>query len=143
VISGNGTGATIMSKSTFRCVNCFIGGLLQGGQHSVLFLVDSELVGSFLLNTKSLLRLRNTDQTANPDGNEFNNDSQLQADRVSSVLGPSIFSIFSSGFLDLVGARMATHDGDMTCESGSDVFCADPTNQIIGGGTSDCSSCMP
>jgi len=104
-----------------------------------------EVDGSFQAIRKSLIQLFNTDQNDNPDENIISDDSQLQADSNSEVRGPSTFSVFSTGFFEVVVARKAKHIGStMTCESGSDVFCDEPANQITGGGTSiDCSSCTP
>jgi parallel beta-helix repeat protein len=36
----------------------------------------------------------------------------------------------------------ATHDGSLSCFSGSDVVCRNPAARIIGGGTASCSSCF-
>ncbi len=141
--SGNGIGITA-NESVIRCFNCTFDEdslALSLLNHSLGTLIRSTVDGSYRAINKSLIKLVSTVQMDNPDGNVISDDSQLQADHNSSVLGPSTFSIFSSGFLASRGG-VATHDGDMTCESGSDVFCAEPTDQIIGG-TSDCSSCMP
>ena len=138
VITGNGTGATIIgTKSVFRCENCFIGGLLFGGGQSVLDLIDSELVGSFRVNSNTRLILDNIDQTDNPDGNQLNGDSQLHVFGGSTILGETQFRTFSTGLF----RENTTHDGDLFCNRGSDVVCR-PTTDIIGGGTSNCSSCF-
>ncbi len=142
--SGNGIGITA-NESVIRCFDCTFDEdslALAVLNHSLGTLIHSTVDGSYRAINKSLIKLRDTDQMDNPDGNVISDDSQLQADHNSSVLGPSTFSIFSSGFLASERGGFATHTGDMTCESGSDVFCDDPTTQIIDG-TSDCSSCMP
>ena len=111
--------------------------------NAVVTMRRSVVNGSFQAVLKSLIQLENTDQMTNPGENVISDDSQLQADIDSNVLGPSTFSVFSTGFFENDGTDEAHHSGNMTCESGSDVVCDDPTIQIIGGGTSDCSSCMP
>jgi hypothetical protein len=134
MITGNGIFATIMTASNFRCERCFIEGLLAGGTSS-LNLIDSELVGSFQVNTKSHLTLNNTDQTLNPDVNTLHTDSQLHMFRGSTILGETQVDAFSTG----VFRFGTTHTGDLMCSTGGDVVC--PRAMITG--TSNCSQCLP
>ena len=134
VIIGGSMSATVINASNFSCEKCSIKGTLLGGS-SVLTLIDSTLEGRFQIVQKSRMTLTNTVQKENP---TFNNavfhDSQLSIREGSTILGRTLFTAFSTGVL---GAG-TTHDGNLMCVSGGDVFCRGATIN----GTSNCSQCL-
>ncbi len=150
-VRGNGRDGVNVRQAAVRLTDCTIdavgsedGIAVLADRHSTAEIRNSEVTGSFAATRKSLIQLSNTTQIAIGIGlckkvcldNSISEDSQLLADD-SSVSGPSEFSHFSTGLL----LGDSKHNGDMTCESGSDVFCADPKTQIIGT-TSNCASCL-
>lgn len=148
-LTGNVVGGAILFGAVAIFDNCIFdetGIAVTATEHSTAVLRDSTVErGAYRANRKSIIELDDTDQIVNPSENSFTGGSQLRADVPSNIQGPSIFTDFSTGFFEVDGARKATHDGStMTCESGSDVFCDEPANNLTGGSTSiDCSSCTP
>jgi len=130
-------GGLACDPNSFICDSRLTWVAVGAGRHSTAAIRTSTVSGSFRAGEKSLIELRETNQIANPDRNRITENSQLRADDESSVFGDSVFSDFSTGLL----LEDSTHNGDMRCRDGSDVFCAAPGTQIIGG-TSDCSLCL-
>jgi len=148
-LTGNGVGGATLfgAVATFRdCIFDEAGIAVTATDHSRARLRDSTVTsGAYRANIKSIIELDDTDQIANPlvIGNRFTSGSQLNASVSSSIKGPSTFTNFSSGFLGSAGGgNVATHSGDITCRSVSDVFCPDPASIIDGGVTVGCASCI-
>ncbi len=146
-LTGNdGGGATLFGAVAIfdNCIFDEDGVAVTAGNHSTDRLRDSTVTsGAYRANRKSIIELENTDQIVNPSQNLFTSGSQLTAGPPSSIQGPSTFTNFSSGFLGSVGGgNVATHSGNITCRSLSDLFCPDPASIIDGGVTLGCASCI-
>jgi hypothetical protein len=131
VIIGGSRSATLIGMSTFSCEKCSIEGALRGGD-STFSLIGSTLKGRFQV-ARSRIDLTDTVQTENPTFNALFHDSQLNVRGVSTILGLTRFTAFSTGvfFSD-------THTGDLMCLSGGDAVCPGATIN----GTSNCPQCL-
>jgi len=146
-LTGNVRGGAGVSGARVTFENCTIdeaGDAVSANDHATAILRDSTVIsGAYRANRKSIIELDDTDQGVNPSENRFTSGSQLTASVLSHIKGPSTFTDFSSGFLGSVGGgNVATHSGDITCRSVSDVFCPDPASIIDGGVTVGCASCI-
>ena len=139
----------MVSLSASEVDGASVGLSVKGLGH--LELTNVALRGAISASSRSLVVLKGVDQIANSRKNTVVADSTLQLLNASpggsetseggtvgtSLLGPTEVRQFSR----LIFQGDALLSGDLTCSSGGDAFCTDPTR--VEGTVADCRSCRP